>query len=117
MKSINESILHLNQLVLDGKLLEAFDLYNDESVEMQENEMPPTVGKSENREREITFLNNITEFREAKVLDLAVSGNVSFVTWQYDYTHKEWGIRKYTQVSVQHWNKGKITREQFFYAN
>lgn len=51
------------------------------------------------------------------VLCLAVNGNTSFVIWKYDYTHKEWGARNYTQVSVQHWKDGKIIKEQFFYGN
>jgi hypothetical protein len=39
------------------------------------------------------------------------------VIWKYDYTHKEWGTRDYTQVSVQHWKDGKIIHEQFIYQN
>jgi hypothetical protein len=117
MKQINEKINHLNQLVQDGKLLDAFELYYDDEVVMQENEMQPTIGKEQNRKRENEFLNNVTEFRGAKVLNVGAGDNVSFVTWQYDYTHKEWGVRNYTQVSVQHWKDGKIVKEQFFYGN
>lgn len=117
MNTISEKIKHLNQLVLDGKLMDAFELYYHDDVTMQENAMPPTIGKAANRERELTFLNSITEFRSASVIDTAVGDNVSFVTWQYDYTHKEWGVRNYQQVSVQHWKDGKIVNEQFFYAN
>ena len=84
---------------------------------MQENAGAPTIGKKENYERELQFLDNIAEFRNAAVLDVAIGNDVSFVTWQYDYTHKEWGVRNYTQVSVQHWKNGKIIREQFFYGN
>jgi hypothetical protein len=117
MKAITEKINHLNQLVLDGKLMDAFEMYYDDDVVMQENAAPPTVGKQANRERELKFLNDVTEFRGVKVLDVAAGNNVSFVTWQFDYTHKEWGVRNYTQVSVQHWKDGKIIKEQFFYGN
>lgn len=117
MKQISEKINHLNQLVLDGKMLEAFEMYYDNEVVMQENELQPTVGKDQNLKREKEFLNNITAFRGAKVLHVAAGDNVSFVTWQYDYTHKEWGVRNYTQVSVQNWKNGKIVKEQFFYGN
>ncbi len=84
---------------------------------MQENALAPTIGKNANRLRETEFLNNIIEFRAARVLDTAVSNNVSFVKWHFDYTHKDWGVRNYTQVSVQHWKDGKIINEQFFYGN
>jgi hypothetical protein len=115
--SIENSINHLNSLLQDGKLLEGFELYYDDEVVMQENEMEPTVGKQANREREKKFLSDITEFRGAKALHVATGDNVSYVTWHFDYTHKEWGVRNYTQVSVQHWKNGKIIKEQFFYGN
>ena len=117
MQTIKEKINHLNQLILEGKALEGFDLYYDDEVVMQENENPATVGKEVNRQREIEFFGSITEFRGAKALDIAVGENISYVKWHYDYTHKDWGIRKYTQVSVQHWKDGKIVKEQFFYGN
>lgn len=117
MKTISEKISHLNQLILDGKMLDGFEMYYDDEVVMQENENDPVIGKTANRERELQFLNNIAEFRGAKVLNVAAGENVSYVTWQFDYTHKEWGVRNYTQVSVQNWKDGKIIKEQFFYGN
>ena len=111
-----EQFLHdLNNLVLEGKLLDAFDKYYHEDVQMQENNNPPVVGKKENRERELEFLGNVTEFRGASVKGMAVGENISFVIWSYDYTHKLWGTRNYTQVSVQNWQDGKIIKEQFYY--
>ncbi len=117
MNTISEKITHLNQLVESGKLLDAFELYYDDEVAMQENELQPTIGKNQNRDREKQFLGNITEFRGAKALNVGVGNDTSFVTWHFDYTHKEWGTRNYKQVSVQHWKDGKIIKEQFFYGN
>lgn len=117
MQTIYEKVNHLNALILEGKALDAFEQYYDDAVVMQENNSEPTVGKEANRQREIEFFGSITEFRGASVRDIAVGENVSMVTWDYDYTHKDWGVRKYSQVAVQHWNNGKIVREQFFYGN
>ena len=112
---IENSLKQLNNLVLEGKLLEAFDHYYHDDVQMQENELPATISKQANRQREIEFLNNITEFRKAEVKGFAVGDDISFVIWSYDYTHKEWGERKYTQISVQEWQDGKIISEKFVY--
>lgn len=117
MKTIEEKLGHLNQLILDGKLMDGFEMYYDDDVVMQENENVPTIGKTANREREIQFLNNITDFRGATFSNVVAGDNISYVTWHFDYTHKEWGVRKYTQVNVQHWKDGKIVKEQFFYGN
>lgn len=114
-QEIEHSLNDLNSLVLEGKLLDAFEKYYHDDVAMQENNLPPTVSKEANREREIQFLNNISEFRGAAVKGLAIGDDISFVIWSYDYTHKEWGDRNYTQVSVQKWQDGKIIHEQFIY--
>lgn len=115
--TIENSLKHLNNLVLDGKLMEAFETYYHNDVEMQENDFAPTITKDKNRERELEFLQNITEFRGAEVMGMAVAGNISTVIWHYDYTHREWGVKNYTQVSVQFWQDGLIIKEQFIYPN
>ena len=116
MNTIEQKIKELNELVLSGNMMEAFEKFYHEDVQMQENTSPPTAGKTANRKRELEFLSNITEFRNASVEGVAADGNLSFVIWQYDYTHKEWGERNYRQVSVQQWEDGKIIKEQFFYG-
>ena len=117
MNTLKEKITELNQLVLNGKAMEAFEKFYHDEVVMQENESKPTLGKDANRLREIEFFNNITEFRGARVQDVTVGDNVTMVIWHYDYSHKQWGERNYKQVSVQHWLGNKIIREQFFYGN
>jgi hypothetical protein len=117
MNTLAEKINELNALVLSGKAIEAFEKFYHPEVVMQENENAPTVTKAANRKREIEFFANITEFRSAAVKGVALADNLSTVIWQYDYTHKEWGVRNYTQVSVQHWQDGLIIREQFFYGS
>lgn len=112
--TIEERINDLNELVLSGRTMEAFEKYYHEDVEMQENDNAPMIGKSANRRREQEFLNNLEDFRPA-VNAVATAGDVSFVVWSYDFSHKEWGAKKYTQVSVQRWKDGKIIHEQFFY--
>jgi hypothetical protein len=116
-EKIESSLIDLNQLVIGGRLMDAFEKYYHDDVSMQENENSPVLGKAANRLRELEFLSNVVEFKEACVKNMAVGNDVSFVEWTYDYTHKEWGVRKYRQVSVQHWKDGKIIKEQFFYSN
>lgn len=118
MNSIVEKLNDLNSLVLNGKALDAFDKYYHDEVAMHENDSNPTIGKEQNRLREIDFFGSITEFRGAQVLNVtAVNDNLSVVAWHYDYTHKDWGVRNYQQLAVQHWKDGKIIKEQFIYNN
>lgn len=117
MNTIQHKLAELNKLVLEGKALEAFEKFYHPRVVMQENENVPVTGKEANRKREIDFFNSITDFRKAEVKGVAFGENLSTVIWHYDYTHKDWGVRTYTQVSVQHWEDGLIIKEQFFYGN
>jgi hypothetical protein len=117
MTTLFEKIIDLNDLVIQGKALEAFDRYYHEDVVMQENENAPTIGKDANRKREEEFFSSITEFRLAKPLKVTIGEGITMVQWKYDYTHKDWGVRNYTQVSIQEWKDGKIIKEQFFYGN
>ena len=97
---IQQALNDLNQLVLAGKSIDAFQKYYHPEVVMQENENAPTVGKEANLQRELDFYSSITEFRGAHPLKVTVGNGYSMVEWHYDYTHKDWGVKNYTQVSV-----------------
>jgi ribosomal protein S20 len=114
---IETAIKDMNQLVTEGRMMEAFEKYYHEDVRMQENHAEPLVSKAANRDRELEFLKNITEFRAAEVQGLGIGDGMSYVTWHYDYSHREWGTKCYTQVSIQHWKEGQIIHEQFIYPN
>ena len=115
--AIENALYDLNNLVISGKALETFDKYYHHDVSMQENDLPPMVSKEANRKREIEFFNNVTEFRGAEVKGVGVGDDISFVIWHYDYTHKDLGVRNYSQVSIQQWKDGKIINEKFVYTN
>ena len=117
MESLKEKITKLNEMIVNGDALEAFDKFYADKVVMQENEQEPTVGKAENRQREEQFFNKVTEFRSAEPLNVTVGEGCTIVEWYLDYTHEDWGVRNYKQVSVQEWEDGLITREKFYYSN
>lgn len=116
MSTLLSKITDLNNQILEGKALEAFDQYYHEDVVMQENENAPTLGKAANRLREEDFFGSITEFRGATPLKVSAGENTTMVEWHFDYTHKEWGARNYRQVAVQEWKDGQIISEKFYYA-
>ncbi len=117
MSSIKENVEQLNNMILQGDILGAFDKFYAEDVVMQDNETPLREGKAACRGFEESFVNNLEEFRGAEVKNILVSeeAGVSTVEWGFDYTHKEWGVRNYTQVSVQQWKDGQIVNEKFIY--
>jgi SnoaL-like domain len=115
MSNIKEAVADLNQLILTGKAMDAFEKYYDENVVMQENDMPPTIGKDANRHRELEFFGNIEEFRGASIGQILISGDTACIESSMDYTHKVYGPMNTTQIAVQRWKDGKIVSERFLY--
>jgi ketosteroid isomerase-like protein len=105
----------LNNQILKGDILGAFDRYYADDVVMQENAAPPTAGKEANRGREVQFVNSIEQFHGAKVLASAANGDTSFSEWEMDITFKGGHRAQLAQTAVRTWRDGKIARERFYY--
>ncbi len=116
--SLEESVHNLNSMVQNGQVLEAFEKYYAPNIQLQENHESPLEGKDACRQHEEAFVNGITEFRKAEVKKVIISDNLAVVEWDFDFTHKDWGTRTYTQLAVQRWNdEGQIINETFYYNN
>lgn len=115
MNDIKNNVEDLAKMIGEGKILEAFEKYYDENVEMQENEDAPRIGKEVNRGYEEAFVNGIVEFHSGKTLGIAIGENYSTIESSMDVTHKDWGRIARSQVAVQHWRDGKVVKEKFYY--
>lgn len=116
MANVAELNKKLDDAVLAGKALEAFDeLYADDVV-MQENSDAPFVGKELNRKREVEFFDSIAEFHGAAVLSSAAGDDVSFSEWEMEVTFKNGYRMKLAQAAVRRWKDGKIVHERFYYS-
>ena len=114
MNDLRIAIEDLNQMVLQGQSMDAFEKYYADDIVMQEDNMEPIRGKAENRAREEEFFGKVTEFRGAAVKSVAVGEDITMVEWNFDYTHADWGVMNYDQVAVQRWSDGKIVSERFY---
>ena len=117
MSDLRTNVDQLNQMILEGKTLEAFEKFYADDVVMQDNDYPVRAGKEVNRQYEEAFVNGLTEFRGAKVLNTVISDDIAAIEWWMDFTHKDFGTRNYRQLSVQRWKNGKIVEEKFYYNN
>ena len=115
MTDLRTLVDQLNQMILEGKILEAFEKFYADDVVMQDNDYPVRVGKDVNRQYEEAFVNGLTAFRGAKVHNVIISDGIAVVEWWMDFTHKDYGDRNYRQVAVQRWKNGKIVEEKFYY--
>ena len=105
----------LNDMILQGKILEAFDKFYGDDVTMQENYDPPREGKAACREYELAFLDSVAEFHGMELLASATGKDVSFSEWTMDVTFKEMGRVQMAQTAVRRWKDGKVASERFYY--
>ena len=104
----------LNQMILEGDALEAFEKFYAEDVVMKDQGFDAWEGKDLNREREKDFFSKLTEVRAFELRETGVGESTTFSVWFNDYTHEEWGDMTYTQVAVRHWEDGQIVKERFY---
>jgi len=116
MSDLNSRDQELNDMILQGKILEAFDKFYADDIVMEE-EGEERVGKEANREYEEQFVNSLEEFHGAEILSRAVDedNNVTLSEWHNDMTLEGVGRVQQQQVAVRTWNEdGQITNEKFY---
>lgn len=106
----------LNEMIRQGKALEAFERFYHDEVVMMENDQA-FEGKEANRKREQEFFGNIVEVHDAGITSSAVStdGVTSFCEQYFDATYKDGRRMRMEEVAVRTWRDGKVIRERFYY--
>jgi hypothetical protein len=107
----------INQLVLEGKMLEAFEKFYGENIVMIESDGSQNLGKEACRKYEEGFMSTITQFNEAKLLSSIVIplGDNEFevmATWYNDIVTTNYPI-KGNQTSTAIWKDGMIQKVTF----
>lgn len=116
MSDLNTRDQELNEMILQGEILEAFEKFYADDIVMEEGD-DRRVGKDENREYEKQFVNSLQEFHSAEIKARAVDeeNNVTFSEWDNEMTLEGVGRVEQKQVSVRTWNEdGQITNEKFY---
>jgi len=116
MSDISARDQELNDMILQGKILEAFDEFYAEDIVMEE-DGKERVGKEANREYEEQFVNSLEAFHDAEIRSRAVDEehNVTLSEWFNDMTLEGVGRVQQEQVSVRTWNEdGQIINEKFY---
>ena len=104
----------LNQLILDGRMLDAFERFYSEDIVLQENTDPPVAGKARNREREQAFYGALADLR-IQLLGNAVGVGVTYSEWILELVFKDGRRVCMTEVSARRWRDGQVVHERFYY--
>lgn len=120
--SLKATVDELNQMILSGEILPAFEKFYHEDVVMSDNDVDHREGKARNRQHEEQFVGGITAFHGAEVKNVAVhergeGSGTAFAEWFMHFDHAAYGDdTRMKQVAVQEWEDGQIVRETFYHA-
>jgi len=104
----------LNELIRQGKALEAFEEFYADDVVMMENDQA-YEGKELNRTREQEFFGAIEQVHSAGIGATAVSGDTSFCEQWFEATLVDGRRVRMEEVAVRTWKDGKIVKERFYH--
>jgi hypothetical protein len=119
MTKLKNNIEKLNTLIKEGKILEAFEKFYGDDVEIQVNGNPPVVGKEQNRKREMIFLQEIEKLNSAEIKSVTLGGkedNVSMTEWAINIENNKGEKKTIYRVNVQHWKDDKIISEKLYFC-
>lgn len=115
MSSVVSMEKQLNEMILGGKAMEAFEQFYAEDVVMQDNDDAPWSGKAYNRERELQFFGSVAEVHQLSLAASAAGDDFSASEWVYDITFKGGTRVKWGQTAARRWKDGKVVSERFYH--
>ncbi len=101
--------------IREGRILDAVNEFYSEDAAMQENSLPPTVGREANYEREKQFLSTVKDWKRFDVIAKSVGDNVTFYETVMDWTSTDGTAVHVEQVVVTKWVNGKIINERYYH--
>lgn len=116
MSDLDARDQELNDMILQGEILEAFDKFYADDIVMEE-DGDRRVGKEANREYEEQFVDALEAFHAAEIKARSIDedNSVTFSEWHNEMTLEGAGRVEQKQVAVRTWNDdGQITHEKFY---
>lgn len=105
----------LNQMLVEGRAMAAFDRFYADDVTIQENTHPPVVGKEANRQREAAFLDAVEEVEEVTLLGWAAHGDTSYSEWVYVMRLRGGRTIRIDEVAARRWRDGQVIFERYYH--
>ncbi len=112
---IQDRLEDLLSYIQEGRILDAMNEFYAEDAAMQENNLPPTVGRKANYEREKQFLSTVKEWQRFDVTAKGGGENVTFYETVIDWVTTDDTPVHVEQVVVAKWQDGKITHERYYH--
>lgn len=102
-------------MVESGAHVEAIEAFYHPHASMQENGLPPRVGRDVLVAHERAALARMQAVHTHRVETFLVDGDHVVVNWVFEMTEKGGTTRRLEELALQVWEGDRIVRERFFY--
>jgi ketosteroid isomerase-like protein len=110
-----ERVEQLIALVERGEYVKAIEDFYHADASMQENGLPPRVGRQTLVEHERAVLAGLKKMRTRRVETFLVDGDRVVINWVFEMTGQDGTVRQLDELALQTWNGDRIAKERFFY--
>jgi ketosteroid isomerase-like protein len=101
--------------VESGAHVEAIEEFYAEDASMQENHLPPRVGRDVLVANEQRALASVVSVHSECVHPVFVNGDTVVIRWIFRFTRPDGHVREMEELAYQEWRGERIWRERFFY--
>ncbi len=115
--NLQDRLEDLFSYIREGRILDAINEFYADDASMQDNSLPPTVGREANYEREKQFLSMVKEWKGFEVTATGVGDDVTFYETVMDWVTTDDTPVHVEQVVIAKWKNGKITHERYYHQS
>jgi hypothetical protein len=95
--------------------VEAIEEFYAENSSMQENQLPPRVGRTLQIANERAVLAKAKSLSSTCVRPVLVNGDVVVIRWIFVFVWLNDSVTRMEEIAYQRWEGERIVEEQFFY--
>ena len=110
-----ERVKSLITLVERGEYVKAIEDFYHPAASMQENGLPPRVGRQTLVEHERKVLAGLKSMRTRRVQTCLVDGDSVVINWVFEMTGPDGVTRVLDELALQTWDGDRIAAERFYY--
>ncbi len=105
-----------SELMKQGKMAEAAERYFADDASSVDHNGSKTGSREEMIGKMKDFVGSIVKVNEITLHHTAVTGNVSFTEWTFNFDHQDGSNTNWHEIIRSVWKDGKIINEQYFLA-
>lgn len=105
-----------SDLMKQGRMADAAEQYFADTASSNDHNGSTTASRSDMVEKMNGFVGSIAKVNEITLHNTAVSGDVSFTEWTFDFDHSDGSKTHWHEIIRSVWEDGKIVNEQYFLA-